>query len=102
MMFPLAAKNCRLMRYMPDNLLLQTRFTMSPWSNALLKIFFPGNFIWKIWRSVSSDQVQILTRALDSIRMDKTSYGRVEQKLIVKETHAHPESLPGIEYVDIE
>lgn len=101
-MFPLAAKNCRLMRYIPDNLPLQTRFTMSSlWSSIFLKIFFPGNVIWKIWHGMVSDQVKILARARGGMD-ETTSCGRVEQKLIVEDTHAYPVPLPGIEYVDIE
>lgn len=47
-----------------------------------------------------SDQVKILARARGGMD-ETTSCGRVEQKLIVEDTHAYP-ALPGIEYVDIE
>lgn len=75
----------QLMSYQTDTCqkTFATRFAMAPWtfswSRIFLRLFFPGNLVWKVRRGESSTEISILARAYDG--MDETaSCGRDGQK----------------------
>lgn len=88
---------------MPDNArnTICGVFWTPSWSSIFLRVFFPGNLVWKIWRGRSSPEVMVLARACDGMD-ETTSSDRNETKLIITDTHTQPIlPLVGIEYVDI-
>lgn len=69
----------------------------SSWSSLFLKIFFPGNIVWKIWSSALSPDVQTLARAHGMMKLLPAG----EQRLTIADPHTQS-ALSGIEYVDIQ